>query len=152
MPCWQLASIRAATGLRSKPDPHEMLGHMTPLGLPVPADDADGSEFCWFARTPIACCAFSDYRGDLYTIPPGVIARWERSSELPNDLLQLRSYVFSEQRACYYAGGYGLPFKDKPLVRALVDKIREISGGVIRCPAAESEGGCECVNYVRSQR
>ncbi|MEV0688384.1 hypothetical protein AB0I35_31450 [Nocardia sp. NPDC050378] len=130
---------------------HEILRDMTTIGHPVPANDADDIEFITFALTVTSCPAFNEDHGERSEIRDRMWLRWEQADVLTSDLHELRTCLFVEARR-HYHGSNGELFKDEKIVRALVDKIRDIAGGTVSSPAAGSEIVCDCWRITSAPR
>lgn len=96
----------------------------------VPADDAEDREFIRFANAYNAYQVFSDDPEGRREIVRQVRVEWDRTGRLPDDLVPLRTCLFQRARAHHHLAD-GTLFKDEPLVRALIDKIREISNRAV---------------------
>jgi hypothetical protein len=62
------------------------------------------------------------------------LSKWYDTRTLPNDLDELRTCLFFEQRRHRYMdSGFGGPADpNEPYLRAVVEKIREVSGGRVK--------------------
>lgn len=97
---------------------------------PVPADDAGEMAFITFAHYYNGY----DLHGgpvELGRVNEPVAQAWHRAGELPDDLNLLRACLFLQVRAHRHGGAFGPPFDELPYVRALVGRIRELSGGSV---------------------
>ncbi|MDX5456283.1 hypothetical protein ACGFI5_01825 [Micromonospora tulbaghiae] len=94
----------------------------------VPDEGAGSSEFFSFAHTYNGY-ELRDGFEPLAAVAQAVRERWERTGELGDDVDQLRACLFFEARA-FRHGGYGR-FDQRPIVAALVSRIRSLSGGVV---------------------
>ncbi|MGW0248624.1 ribosome recycling factor [Nocardia goodfellowii] len=97
---------------------------------PVPLDDADDWELARFADTYDGYAAFDDDPIALGRAVQQVRQLWDETGLLSNDLNLLRTCLFLEvkgHRRC----GDGRPLSEQPFVRALITRIRDVSGGTV---------------------
>ncbi|MEV0248382.1 ribosome recycling factor [Nocardia sp. NPDC050712] len=92
----------------------------------VPSDDADDWDLTGFAQTYDGYAAFDDDPVEVGRAVQHVRRLWDRTGLLSNDLTLLRTCLFLEVKA---DRGDGQPLSEQPFVRALVTRIRDVSGG-----------------------
>ncbi|MEV0251667.1 ribosome recycling factor [Nocardia sp. NPDC050712] len=97
---------------------------------PVPPDDTADLELLRFGRTYDGYAAFDDDPIELGRAVRQARQSWERAGELPNDLELLRTCLFLEVKEHRHRGD-GSALNSHPYLRALVTRIREISGGSV---------------------
>lgn len=103
---------------------------MTTTGHLVPPDNGDEQAFAKFAHTYSGYVTFGDRPEDLAPAVRKVWVAWDETGELPNDLDLLRGCLFLQVRGHRHRGDEE-PFNELAFVRALVGRIREISGGSV---------------------
>ncbi|MFC9875827.1 hypothetical protein [Nocardia salmonicida] len=97
---------------------------------PVPPDDTTASELFRFAHTYDGYAALDDNLIELGQAVGQVRQSWDEAGELPNDLNLLRICLFLQVRA-HRRRADVQPVHDQPFLRALVTRIRDISGGTV---------------------
>ncbi|MEV6073434.1 hypothetical protein AB0L82_43390 [Nocardia sp. NPDC052001] len=102
---------------------------MTTTGHSVPPDDGDEQQFIEFAHTYNGYVIFGNAE-DLAAAVRTVRVAWDETGELPSDPDLLRGSLFLEVRSHRHRGDEE-PFNELAFVRALVGRIREVSGGSV---------------------
>ncbi|MFF2555517.1 hypothetical protein ACFVUS_31235 [Nocardia sp. NPDC058058] len=109
-------------------DPLACSVSMRTTGNAVPPDDGDEQAFIEFAHSYNGYVTFGEGPEGLAAAVRRVWVAWDGTGELPNDLDLLRGCLFLQVRSHRHRGDEEL-FNELAFVRALVGRIREVSGG-----------------------
>jgi len=100
--------------------------------ISVPESDAPWQDIWPFALSWNAYDRLGDF-DSVAAVANDVSQAWRRSGELPHDLNDVRTALFFEQRSYRHSdqmpSGRGADY-----VRSLLDRIRELSGGMVPGP------------------
>ncbi|MFI6225651.1 ribosome recycling factor [Nocardia salmonicida] len=107
---------------------------------PVPPADTTASEFLRFAYTYDGYAAINDNSIELGRAVGQIRQSWDEEGELPNDLNLLRTCLFLQARA-HSRRADDQPVHEQPFLRALVTRIRDVSGGTVPWPVIDRTGG-----------
>ncbi|GGK32624.1 hypothetical protein GCM10011591_00420 [Nocardia camponoti] len=99
-------------------------------GFVVPSEHGSEQEWIEFAHTFGGYGSFANGPDSFWSESNRVSTAWDQDGELPTDLDLLRACLFYEVRGHRHRGDV-TPFNELVFVRALVSRIREVSGGTV---------------------